>query len=90
MKCPACVEAGMRSRLDVHPLSKTPAPVERFYDEDGRLHVHDHTDYGTVFTCSNEHGYVEGGQSPCPQKDCDWNKRPEVIARDRPLGANAP
>jgi hypothetical protein len=89
MKCPACVEAGTPSRLDFHRRPPHPAPVERFYDEAGILHVHDHSGYCDYYTCSNGHGYMREHLSRCPQKACAWNKRPEVIEGERPLGADA-
>lgn len=87
MKCPECEKAGVTSTFHEGRLpTDLKATVERFFDEGGKKHVHDHTMYGVVMTCSNGHAFEQNWQSRCPQKACDWNSRDEVVAGTKPIG----
>lgn len=87
MKCPACVHDNLKSKF----FEQRPAPekgeVERFFDEDGVRHVHDHTVYSIVMQCDRGHAYQRKLQSRCPAKDCEWNSRELVLNCDKKIGA---
>lgn len=92
MKCPECEKAGLTSRFNefkepagYQTLEVKPA-VERFFDEDGKRHVHDQTDYKIMLVCTNKHAFRQIFQSRCPCKGCAWNERPEVKAGDKKIG----
>jgi hypothetical protein len=85
MKCPACVAAGLVSRFNEHQAPKQNGTVERFFDEDGRRHVHDTTLYTFVMACSNDHAFTSSFRSRCPCKDCAWNDMPLVQAGSAPI-----
>lgn len=89
MKCPACVENGDKSILFEKHLKEPPEGglVERFYDYDGRKHVHAHTVHRMVLQCSNGHAYQQRLQERCPCTGCGWNEKSTVKARDLPIDA---
>ena len=73
MRCPACVAEGKTSRLHMTVAPTAPRPVDRFWDEDGKMHVHDFTIRRSGFRCSNGHNYEQVFQSSCPRRECEWN-----------------
>jgi hypothetical protein len=78
MRCPTCADEGKVSKLfhtKAHPL---PGKVDRFWDEDGALHVHDHAVYCDLYACSQLHNNLVESRSRCPQPLCSWN-RPEHL-----------
>lgn len=87
MKCPACVEAGKVSRFNEHHRPKTDDIVDRFFDEDGKRHVHDHSIYEIMWTCTSGHAYQQRFRSLCPCRGCLWNETDLVKAGQAPLGA---
>lgn len=102
MRCPECVRLGLTSRLDerqsptrrikgaggVHLTMDSRAEVvDRFWDEAGRRHVHDHEVRTFVYTCSEGHAFKQIVMSRCPCKGgCDWNDQAEVKAAQEPIG----
>lgn len=60
MRCPVCVEEGVRSKLFFRGASSTllAGRDEVFFDGDGKLHKHDVNEKTVTFKCSNQH-YVE-------------------------------
>lgn len=88
MKCPGCVAEDAKSILREDHLRepKKGALIEKFWDEDGRKHVHDHTLHRMILSCSRGHAYQQRLKGRCPQADCAWNQQPEVIAQSLPIG----
>jgi len=86
MKCPACVEAGLTSRLDEHHGPRRMGIVERFFDEAGRRHVHDMTVYTIVMSCTNGHAFKNSFRSRCVCRSCAWNETPPVKAGEMKIG----
>lgn len=90
MRCPTCVAEGKTSRLDVKRVSpgtamRVLAPAvmpsfERFWDEEGKIHVHDHEVRTSVYWCSNGHHHQIKTLGECPREECDWNQQPMVKA----------
>lgn len=87
MKCPACVEAGLKSRFSEHAAPKKEGVLDRFFDEDGARHVHDLTIYTFVYACTHGHAYQQQFRSRCPCAGCAWNETPPVKAGSDPIGA---
>lgn len=91
MICPVCARLDQKSRLNQFRADPVKREVERFWDESGASHVHDHTTYRVVLQCVPfNHAFKREWQSRCPQKDCDWNKRPEVLAGEAKIGDTKP
>lgn len=80
MKCPTCVAEGKTSRLNVRRRVGSKLEVERFWDEEGKLHVHDNTIYAHNYWCSLGHHHRLATMGECPREECDWNQRPMVKA----------
>jgi len=58
MKCPECVKEGLRSRVSFGATSTTLMGVSRYYDEDGKLVVHDPNTRTTRYNCSEGHVWI--------------------------------
>lgn len=86
MKCPACVEASLVSRVDEHHAPKQRGAVERFFDEQGARHVHDMTVFTVVMTCTNGHAFTSSFRSRCVCRGCAWNETPLVKAGEMKIG----
>lgn len=99
MKCPECVRLELTSRFNVY----TPTPdkwlrpdfpdkpvVERFFDENGKSHVHAHIERTRLYSCNNKHAYLRVSVEACPVRGCAWNDQPLVVEGQRPLGEPAP
>jgi hypothetical protein len=71
MKCHYCVLEGKRSTLRSHGGSSTLMTPQRYWDEDGLLHVHDRNKTTTTYECSNGHLYNEKTSQGCPVDTCD-------------------
>lgn len=80
MRCPECMKLDLRSRIDEHRPRPEPAKVERFFDENGVKHIHDHAVYAAVYTCSNRHSFRTKSMSRCPAPGCAWNDQELVRA----------
>lgn len=80
MKCPTCIAEGKRSQVELVtmvPFTQTiasPSNVRKFWDEDGRKHVHDPTEREELYQCSNSHRWSHKFKNPCPERTCDFNK----------------
>ena len=82
MRCPICEPEGKRHRLYERrvPLNTGSNPqVERYYDEAGKLHVHDNEVRTVVYTCSNGHHFRLDAMSRCTHGPCGWNDQPMVV-----------
>lgn len=58
MKCPECVKEGEKSRVYPGVSTTTSMSGERYYDEEGRLHVHDPNTTTADYTCSRGHKWT--------------------------------
>lgn len=72
MKCPECVEAGLRSTVRDQGGMVTLVGYHPYYDEDGLYHSHDPNTRTTIFVCSNKHSWIVKSKSPCP--NCRYGK----------------
>lgn len=72
MKCPTCVEQGLRSTVTEGPSLTTAMAYQPFYDEEGRYHVHDMNRQTTEYECSNGHAWSVTGIRPCW---CGWPEK---------------
>lgn len=80
VRCPFCVEANERSRVGYEDATATTLlPVEQFFDEDGRRHVHDPNWRTTAYSCSRGHNWTEARRGGC--QAC--GEEPEVEIRQR-------
>ena len=71
MICPECKKEGLKSRVYVGPSTSTLMYCEPFYDEDGKLHIHDLNMRTTNYSCSNGHTWSENHSGKCW---CGWGK----------------
>jgi len=55
MKCVECVRLGLKSTLHGTGGYSTLLNHDRFYDEEGALHIHDPNSTRSEMTCSNGH-----------------------------------
>ena len=65
MKCPQCVELGLKSTISVGVSMTTCMYFSPFYDEEGRYHNHDKNTTTTQMKCSNGHEWAESTQPKC-------------------------
>ena len=73
MKCPECVEQGLKSKVFGGTGYVTCLAYKPYYDEDGVFHSHDPNQHTQRMSCSNGHGWTETSQMSCP--NCDWGKQ---------------
>jgi hypothetical protein len=73
MKCPKCVELGLKSRLngDGFGLS-TDMGALRYWDEEGRHHTHDPNSHSTHYWCSNGHNISIYRKDSCECWGCEY------------------
>lgn len=74
--CAFCASEGKKSRLHIGGGTRTlMGGGNPFYDEDGRMHVHE-PNYSTYeFRCSNGHtGHVRYPSPPCPVTTCSEHR----------------
>jgi hypothetical protein len=79
MKCPKCVELGMKSCVYGGDVGEsTLMYCAPYYDEDGKYHNHDMNSTTYRLHCSNGHRWVETVRGQCPS--CDWghDREPEI------------
>lgn len=69
MKCPECVDLGLKSQVYTGLATTTWMHFPPFYDEKGKLHHHDKNHVTTSYTCSNGHKWRSSGMKPCW---CGW------------------
>lgn len=72
MKCPECVDSGLRSIIRRLKASVSDGDLDKFYDEDGDLHRHDKSHLLELWKCSNGHQWETKQFSRC---DCGWSAR---------------
>ena len=65
LKCPECVELGLRSTVTVGVGMTTLMNTHQFYDEDGKYHFHDPNHSSTSYTCSQGHEWSTSHVSKC-------------------------
>ena len=75
MKCPECRKLGQRSKVFFNKRIVQLLHTTDFWDEDGRLHVHDPNLVTASFSCSKGHRWSETERPVCPVKECEWNER---------------
>ena len=71
MKCPVCEAAGQKSKLFESQQGIATYEnlfVERYFDEDGKYHVHGLRGRAAFYHCSNRHRLVAVSSSECPAK----------------------
>lgn len=69
MKCPDCVKEGLKSNVYPGHSYTTAMFCRPYYDEDGKLHVHDMNTTTTSYYCSNNHTWSKSHQGSCW---CGW------------------
>lgn len=75
MICQECKNRGLHSKVSL--VAEVPAYAtdeDRFWDEDGRSHIHNETTWGKHLVCSNGHSWYHKERAKCPVANCDWNK----------------
>lgn len=77
MKCPACIEKELKSRVYVGMSTSTLMYCTPYYDEDGEYHSHDSNTHATNYSCSNGHDWIESSTGICPS--CDFGKNSKQI-----------
>ncbi len=58
MKCPKCLEDGLKSKVYTHGGTSTCMMGETYYDEEGKYHDHDPNIHCMKYHCSNGHDFV--------------------------------
>jgi len=58
MKCPKCVEKGLKSCVYVGTTHTTLMYASPYYDEEGNYHYNDPNTRYTEYSCSNGHKWV--------------------------------
>lgn len=71
MICEQCKKEGRKSRVFPGASECTLMMYMRFYDEDGREHLHDPNVTTTYYSCSNGHSWREDTRHKC------WCKKEE-------------
>lgn len=72
MKCPVCVEKGLKSSVYPGMMTSTAMYCPPYYDEDGNYHSHDGNTHTTNYSCSQGHTWAESSKGTCPS--CDFGK----------------
>ena len=74
MKCPECVEKGLKSMVTIKSMYCTDSYYLPFFDQDGIYHIHDNNDIINDYYCSNNHNFKINYKEKCPHDECDFNK----------------
>lgn len=71
MRCPRCQELGLKSTVQQAQTGVCApfGPPQEYWDEEGRLHVHERVDTYMPYRCSNGHEWQDTVHQ-CPS--CDW------------------
>jgi len=69
MICPTCKEKRRKSCVQAGIVETTLGYYPLFYDEYGRLHVHDRNRSTTSYQCGNGHEWTEAKTGSCW---CGW------------------
>jgi len=79
MKCPQCIESGLRSTISIGGSFTTSMASASYYDEGGNYHHHDLNMTSTTYRCSNGHEWTGNSKSQCPNLECDFGRRTEEV-----------
>jgi len=74
MKCPECLAAGLKSRVESLGGTVTLMGWAPYWDEEGVYHSHDPNIRKSEYGCSNGHAWSEEYQAECPASGCDYGK----------------
>lgn len=73
MKCFACEKQDLKSVVvAANPVKLLTGKVIQFYDEEGRYHYHDTSEYLKKYKCSNGHEFEEKSYHGCPECADRW------------------
>lgn len=72
MKCPVCVENGLKSEVYPQGTITTLMSFQPWYDENGVYHSHDGNKRRASYSCSKGHHWEKEYYKPCPVGD--WPK----------------
>jgi len=72
MKCPTCVDEGLKSQVTPTGTYTTLMAFNRYYDEDGTWHSHDPNEHTTRYHCSVGHSWEWARLAACGS--CDYGK----------------
>lgn len=75
MKCPVCVEQGLRSTVTPGRCFQTLMAHQSYYDKDGNYHFHDPNEIRTSYSCSNGHKWKTIKHVRCPVDRCSFNDK---------------
>lgn len=78
MKCPVCVEKGLKSSVYPGFGSCTAMYCAPYYDEDGKYHHHDMNTSTFSYSCSRGHTWTISSSGKCPS--CDFGSNSERVS----------
>jgi len=78
MKCPVCIEKGLKSTVSIGISMSTCMGFSQYYDEEGNLHVHDPNRMTTSYNCSKGHRWSNSRIGSC--SNCDYGSGSESIS----------
>ncbi len=76
MVCEKCAANGMKSKVYIqegYAVAGWAYRRERFYDEEGKAHVHDEEPDVQHYKCTNGHTFHVSRLRQCPCHGCSWN-----------------
>lgn len=76
MRCPACIEKNLLSKVYDSKTTASGHKAILFYDENGHRHRHDPDTVSRFFKCGNDHKFVVITQGSCW---CGWNKHARPV-----------
>lgn len=80
MKCKECEAEGQTSRVyDPGGGVSTAMGVNRYWDEEGKRHVHDPNSFTVSYHCSRGHRWAETTHRECPTCG-DWRAKRTAAA----------
>ncbi len=74
MICPVCKEQGLKSTVQTNGTMSTLMGYVSYYDEEGRLHIHNDNSITTEGRCSKDHTFTYRYENSCW---CGWKGRTE-------------
>lgn len=81
MKCPVCIEKGLKSNVYPGCSFSTAMWCAPYYDEDGKYHNHDMNTHSTSYSCSQGHRWTQRNASKCPS--CDFESGDNAITIEK-------
>lgn len=78
MKCPVCIEKGLKSSVYPGGGSCTAMYCAPYYDKDGKYHNHDMNTSTFGYSCSRGHRWSVSSNGSCPS--CDFGHNSERIS----------